>query len=92
MDMIGSVDIDELDALKKELRKTESDFNHRVLNMIGNMEHTITTMFMNHQNYVHWAVAEMKNRHEKSNNADWEDRMGGQFTQEEIERSRNGGW
>jgi len=27
-----------------------------------------------------------------SSNTDWEDRMGGQFTQEEINRCKNGGW
>ena len=37
-------------------------------------------------------VALIEKLEQKSVDNNWEDRMGGQFTQEEINRARNGGW
>lgn len=60
METIGNINIDELEALKKTLRGVGYKVTNDALAMIEKLESTIVTMSLNHNQYVHWAVDEMR--------------------------------
>jgi len=91
--MLGKIDIDTLEAIKAELFEKGNDplMNDAYL-MIKELENTIVTMTLNHQEYCRLAVKEIKRYQDRSIEDSWTqnpDRSGGQFTDEEINRSNN---
>ena len=64
----------------------------RALEMIVNLETLVITNIKHQLQYTKWAVGQISKHQERAAEpSSWEDRMGGQFTQEEIDRSRRGG-
>lgn len=96
MDMLGKIDLDKLDAIKAELFEKGSDpLMSDAYQMIRELENTIVTMTLNHNQYVQWAVEQIQKLQKRNSDLSWTvnpDTSGGAFTQDEIDRSRNGGW
>jgi hypothetical protein len=95
MEKLGNIDLDELDDLKRKLKGCGYKITDDALDMIQKLENQMVTLVLNHNHYVQWAVEEIKKRDKSISDYSWTvnpDRMGGQFTQDEIDRSRNGGW
>ena len=91
--MLGNIDIEKLEAIKAELFEKGSDplMSYAYL-MIKELENLIVTMTLNHQHYCQWAAKEIKRYKDRIIEDSWTknpDRMGGQFTDEEINRSDN---
>ena len=96
MDMLGKIDLVKLDAIKAELFEKGSDpLMSDAYQMICELENTIVTMTLNHNQYVQWAVEQIQKLQKRNSDLSWSvnpDTSGGAFTQDEIDRSRNGGW
>ena len=96
MDMLGKIDLDKLDDIKAELFEKGSDpLMSDAYQMIRELENTIVTMTLNHNQYVQWAVEQIQKLQKRNSDLSWSvnpDTSGGAFTQDEIDRSRNGGW
>lgn len=96
MEMLGKIDLDKLDAIKADLFEKASDpLMSDALQMIKDLESTIVTMTLNHNQYVQWAVEQIQKLQKRNTDLSWTvnpDTSGGAFTQDEIDRSRNGSW
>lgn len=96
MDMLGKIDLDKLDQIKSDLFEKAGDpVISDALQMINDLESTIVTMTINHNNYVKWVVEQIEKLEKRNSDLSWSvnlDTSGGAFTQDEIDRSRNGGW
>ncbi len=95
MEMLGNINIEELETLKRKLAGCGYPITNDALDMIKKLENTIVTMTLNHNHYVNWVVEQMQCLEKRNSDLSWAvhpDTSGGAFTQDEIDRSRNGGW
>lgn len=96
MNMLGKIDIDKLEVLKADLLAKASDpLMNDALLMIKTLESMIATMTLNHNHYVNWAVDQIQNLERRNTELGWivnPDRMGGQFTDEELNRNSEERW
>lgn len=93
---LGGINIEELEQLKSDLFDKASDpLINDALIMIQKLEKLTHNMVMNHNEYVGWAVRTIKRLEDRVSDYSWAtnpDTSGGAFRQDEIDRSRNGGW
>jgi division protein CdvB (Snf7/Vps24/ESCRT-III family) len=93
--MLGNVDVDKLEQVKKQLAANTDQLSVDAFEVIKSLENTMVTMFQNHQSYCEQTATYIKELNDKILEDSWvrnPDRSGGQFSQDEIDRSRNGGW
>lgn len=93
---LGNIDIEQLELIKAELFEKASDpLINDALVMIMKLEKELVTVVLNHKHYCEHTAETQKKLYDRISELSWStspDRSGGQFTDEEISRSQNGGW
>lgn len=79
-----------IDELAKRIDEVRGKFNENpeLIGLILDLEKMLVNAIRYHRDYVEWATSRMY----KSNAEVWEDRMGGQFTVQEILNAKNNEW
>lgn len=95
MEKLGNIDLDDLDDLKRKLKGCGYKITDDALDMIQKLENQMATLVLNHSHYVRWAVEQIQNLERRNIDLSWKDnpdRMGGQFTDEELNRNSEDRW